>query len=90
MPQTKNIVDEQKIFEHLEKTRKSTSRQILEILKKALKKKGLNLKEVGYLVNTTNSELIEKMFDVAHKIKWEIYGERLVFFLSDSGYFSFN
>jgi 2-iminoacetate synthase len=53
---------------------------VLSILNKALAKKGLNLEEVGYLINAENPELIEKMFDAAHKIKREIYGERLVFF----------
>lgn len=80
MPQVKDIIDEQQIFDVLEKTRKADDEKILEILNRALNKKGLTLEEVGYLINTENSELIEKMFETAHKIKWEIYGERLVFF----------
>lgn len=76
----KDIIDEEKIFKILEKTRKPDSGRVLEILNKALTKKGLNLEEVGWLVNVEDSELIEKMFEVAGKIKKEIYGERLVLF----------
>ena len=80
MPNIKDVIDEQKIFNILEKTQKPTPRQILKILKKALKKKGLNLKEVGYLLHTEKPELIEQMFATSGRIKNEIYGERLVFF----------
>ena len=80
MPRIKNIIDEQKIFNILKNTREPENEKVLGILNKALDKKGLSLEEVGCLINTENPELAEKMFDVAHEIKWEIYGERLVFF----------
>jgi 2-iminoacetate synthase len=80
MSNIKDIIDEQKIHEILEKTRKTSPDKILKILKKALMKKGLSLEDVGYLVNTNNKKLILKMFKVAGQIKREIYGERLVFF----------
>lgn len=76
----KKIINEEKIFSVLEKTRKPARRQILTILKKALKKNGLNLKEIGFLLNAEDPKLIEKMFKAAGRIKKEIYGERLVFF----------
>jgi 2-iminoacetate synthase len=80
MLQIKDIINEQRIFEVLERTRETDSEKVLGILNKALDKKGLGLEEVGYLVNTENPKLIEKMFETAHKIKWDIYGERLVLF----------
>ncbi len=80
MIDVKDIVDEEKVYNILEKTRRPSSEIILKILNKALKKKGLTLEEVGYLLNTEDNRLIEKMFEVSGRIKTEIYGERLVFF----------
>lgn len=80
MPKIEQIISEKKINGILAKTKKSSSRQISTILKKALNKKGLSLEEVGYLLNTNEPSLIQKMFKTAGRIKKEIYGERLVFF----------
>ena len=81
MPNVEEIINEKKIWRILKETKKDYSKKIVgKILKKALKKKGLNLKEVGHLLHTENSELIEQMFATSGRIKNEIYGERLVFF----------
>ena len=80
MPNIKEVINEKEIYEILENTRNTSSNKILKILNKALKKKGLTLEEVGYLLNTEDKTLIEKMFQTSGKIKKEIYGERLVFF----------
>jgi 2-iminoacetate synthase len=81
MPRVKDlIIDEEKIYEILEETKNPSLEKILEISNKALKKKGLSLEEVGYLLNTQDQRLIKRIFKVASKIKREIYGERLVFF----------
>ncbi len=80
MSNIKEIIDEGKISNILKKTKKSSRKQIIKILNKALEKKGLSLEEVGYLLNIKNSGLREKIFEVAGKIKKEIYGERLVLF----------
>ncbi len=80
MPDIKDILSEKKIFSILEKTKKPSRGRILAILNKALKKKGLNLEEAGFLLNTKDAKLIKKMFQAAGRVKKEIYGERLVFF----------
>jgi 2-iminoacetate synthase len=81
MPNIKEVINENKIWRILRETEKNYSEKIIEkILKKALKKKGLSLKEVGYLLQTEKPELIERMFAISARIKNEIYGERLVFF----------
>ena len=50
MPNIKKVIDESKIRGILKETEKNYSEKVIEkILKKALKKKGLSLKEVGYL-----------------------------------------
>lgn len=80
MLKIREIVDEKKIFNILEQTKNPKSEKILEILAKAKNKKGLNLEEVGFLVNSNDCGLIKKIFQTASQIKKEIYGERLVFF----------
>lgn len=74
------IANQKVIHEILEKSRNPDSHKIREILAKAREAKGLELEEVGLLINLNNRELVEELFNVAHFIKQEIYGERLVFF----------
>ena len=81
MPNIKDVIDENKIWRILKETENDYSEEIVEkILNKALKRKGLSLKEVGYLLHTEKPKLIERMFATSGRIKNEIYGERLVFF----------
>ena len=80
MPDIKDIIDEKNIVDILKKTGKPTAKKVSAILRKAEKKKGLNLEEIGWLVNVSDPKLIEQMFEIAGKIKNEIYGERIVFF----------
>lgn len=80
MNSVKNVIDEEKIFSILNDTQQPSREKVLEILAKAEKMKGLELEEIGCLINADEPELIEKLFEVAGKIKKEIYGERLVLF----------
>ncbi|MEM4347351.1 MAG: [FeFe] hydrogenase H-cluster radical SAM maturase HydG [Candidatus Altiarchaeota archaeon] len=80
MPNIKDVVNEKEITNILEETKNPTKKIVLEILKKASKKKGLSLEEVATLLNTEDKNLIARMFRISGKIKKEIYGERLVFF----------
>lgn len=80
MTKVKNIINEQRISKIIKETSKPKKETVLKILKKASKKNGLNLKEVGYLLSTEDLELIEEIFKIAGHIKQDIYGERLVLF----------
>ena len=80
MTNIKKIIDEEKIEQILESTKNPSTEQIEEVLKKAQKKKGLSLEEIGYLLNVEDQKTIDKIFEIAGKIKNEIYGERLVLF----------
>jgi len=80
MNQVIDIIDEGKINQILENTKSSSQEEILQILQKAEKKKGLSLKEIGFLLQTKDQDLWDKIFSVAHQIKKDIYGERIVFF----------
>ena len=53
---------------------------VSEILARAGNKKGLALRDVGYLSNLKDPALIRRLFSAAAAVKREIYGERLVFF----------
>lgn len=77
----KDIVNEERIYETLKKTERTYKKTILNVLKRAKGLKGLNLEEVGLLVNNLNDpEVIKELFDTAGWVKNKIYGERLVLF----------
>ncbi len=74
------IIDEKKIWEILEKTKRPSKDALRHILKKASERKGLELEEVGFLVNLSGLRIKRELFETARQIKSQIYGERLVFF----------
>ena len=74
------IVDQEKIFDILEKTKNVSQERFEKIIEKAKKRKSLDLEEVGILINVSGEELIEKMQRAAYEIKMAIYGPRLVLF----------
>jgi len=80
MPRVKDIINEKKIEAMLEKTRNPAEADVRNVLRKALKKKGLSLRDVAVLLNTGDEGLIQDMFSAAGRIKQDIYGERLVLF----------
>ena len=75
----KDIINEPKIFDILEKTKKPTAKKVAAILRKAGKKKGLSLEDIGWLVNTHDQKLIEQMFKVAGNIKKKFTASGLYF-----------
>lgn len=80
MQKTQNILNEKTISELIEKNKNSKPKKISAILKKALGKKGLNLKETACLLGADDKKSTEAIFKAAGTIKREIYGERLVLF----------
>lgn len=74
------IVNPKNLINILEKTKNPPNPKVLEVLIHAQEKKGLSLEEVAILINDQNEETRKKLFDISQKIKYEIYGERLVLF----------
>src|SRR3989338_8858593 len=74
------IIDEDKIKSILDKTKNVSDREVLSVLAKAERKKGLTPEEAALLLNLEDRELKEELFKAASLVKQEIYGERLVFF----------
>jgi len=76
----KDFIDDTKIENLLIKAKNPASRRVREIIGKALELKGLSPEEVAILLQTEDEELIGMIWQAAHKIKEDIYGNRLVLF----------
>ncbi len=75
----KVFIDRDKLYGLLE-GKTPTESEINEVLNKALKLKGLDLKEVALLLRVENTDHIQKIMETAKTVKEEIYGKRLVLF----------
>jgi 2-iminoacetate synthase len=76
----KDFIDDTKIENLLAKAENPAPARVREIIVKALELKGLSPEEVAVLLQTEDDELIGLIFQAAHKIKEDIYGNRLVLF----------
>jgi 2-iminoacetate synthase len=54
--------------------------EIREIIAKSLSKEALSVAETARLLATDDPELIEEIFEGARRLKWEVYGNRIVLF----------
>ncbi|QEK11578.1 [FeFe] hydrogenase H-cluster radical SAM maturase HydG [Crassaminicella thermophila] len=80
MVNTHEIINEEKIHDLLEKGKKASKKEILEIIEKARDCYGLTLEEAAVLLQIEDTQLLEKLFDAARYIKDKIYGNRIVIF----------
>ena len=76
----KDFIDDTKIENLLIKAKNPDPQRVREIIDKALELKGLSPEEVAILLQTEDDELIGMIWQAAHKIKEDIYGNRLVLF----------
>lgn len=76
----KDFIDDAKIEAVLDQAKNPDPVRVREIIDKSLELKGLTPEEVAYLLQTENDELISLILQAAHKIKEDIYGNRLVLF----------
>ena len=76
----KDFIDDIKIENILEKEKNPAPERVREIIDKAKELKGLTPEEVAVLLQTEDDELIFLILQTAHKIKEDIYGNRLVLF----------
>jgi 2-iminoacetate synthase len=75
-----DFIDDAKIEAILDQAKNPDPVRVLEIIDKSLELKGLSPEEVACLLQTENDELILQILQAAHKIKEDIYGNRLVLF----------
>jgi len=73
------MFEEKKVLDILQKP-PATTKQINQIMAKAAERNGLDLDEVGALLQVKDQVLIDEIFKVAAQIKNDIYGNRLVLF----------
>ena len=76
----KDFIDDNHIESILEQAKNPDPIRVREIIKKAYELKGLSPEDVAILLQTENDELIGEILQAAHKIKQDIYGNRLVLF----------
>jgi 2-iminoacetate synthase len=76
----KDFINDNKIEDLLKKAINPAPGRVREIIGKALELKGLTPEEAAVLLQTEDDELISLIFQAAHKIKEDIYGNRLVLF----------
>lgn len=76
----KDFIDDAKIEAILDRAKNPDPQRVREIISKALELKGLSPEDVAVLLQTEDDELIGLIFQAAHKIKEDIYGNRLVLF----------
>ena len=73
-------INHERVYELLEEGKKATREDIINILEKARKKKGISHKDIAALLQLEDKELEKEMFKVAGEIKKSIYGKRVVLF----------
>jgi 2-iminoacetate synthase len=76
----KDFIDDTKIEKILDKAKNPAPERVREIIAKSKELKGLTPEEVSVLLQTEDYELIAMIWQTAHKIKEDIYGNRLVLF----------
>ncbi len=75
-----DIINEKEIFDILKKYQSPSEREVKAVIEKAKNKQGLSLEETAILLNNSQTDLIDEMFQTAKQIKQDIYGSRLVLF----------
>ncbi len=76
----KNFINEDKIFDILEKAQSPSGQSIETIINKSLGLKGLDPAEAAVLLNCEDEDELNSIFSAAKQIKEAIYGNRLVLF----------
>jgi 2-iminoacetate synthase len=74
------FINDQVIFETIEKTGNPSPDILSKIIKKSLELKGLSFEETAYLLNCNTPEVMHELFEAARYVKNRIYGDRLVLF----------
>ncbi len=76
----KPFIDENEIFDFLEKTKNPDKQRVRDIISKSLAKNRLSMEEVAWLINADSPDLIEEIKEGAKELKRKIYGDRIVLF----------
>lgn len=75
-----DFIDDDKIWSQLNKWANPSKQDVRRVLEKAKNKIRLEPEETAILIQNQDEETINEMYDLANKLKREVYGDRLVFF----------
>jgi len=80
MENGKDFINEDEIWEKLEKNKNPEKQKVRAILEKSLSLERLEPDETATLLNVQDKELWEEIFETAGKVKEKVYGNRIVTF----------
>jgi 2-iminoacetate synthase len=76
----KPFIDENEIWDFINKTTTPTKEKVREVIQKSLNKNRLSLEETAVLIKATDPELVEEIKKGAQELKEKVYGKRIVLF----------
>ena len=75
----KDFIDDDKIWQQLNKHENPSKEEVKRVLEKARKCIRLEPEETAILIQNQDKETIEEMFEIAQELKDEVYGAHCVF-----------
>ncbi|WP_372998630.1 [FeFe] hydrogenase H-cluster radical SAM maturase HydG [Lutispora sp.] len=75
-----DFIDDDKIWAQLSKWENPTKEDVRHVLKKAEQCVRLEPEETAILIQNKDKTTIQEMYELAHQLKEEVYGDRIVFF----------
>lgn len=76
----KPFIDENEIWDFINKTEQPSKERVKEVIQKSLEKNRLSLEETAVLVNANSPELVDEIKKGAQTLKEKVYGKRIVLF----------
>ena len=75
-----DFIDDDKIWEQLNKWEHPSRQDVRRVLQKAEQCVRLEPEETAILLQNRDEETVAEMYELAHRLKEEVYGDRIVFF----------
>lgn len=75
-----DFIDDEKIWAQLNKWECPSRQDVRRVLQKAEQCVRLEPEETAILLQNRDEETVEEMYELAHRLKEEVYGDRIVFF----------
>jgi len=75
-----DFIDDEKIWAQLNKWENPSREDVRRVLKKAEQCVRLEPEETAILLQNRDESTMQEMYELAHKLKEEVYGDRIVFF----------
>ena len=76
-----SFIDDKSIWQVIAETKATDRAEVRDILQKAGEANGLSIREASVLLHVTDTETLEEIYEVARKVKEDIYGNRIVIFV---------